>query len=227
MGGYATRLGRVTENIPKALVDVGGRPFVARQLELLAAQGIERVVLCVGHLGEMIAEAVGDGARFGLTVDYSFDGDRPRGTAGALARAAGKLGPAFFTLYGDSYLTCDMAAIKAAFEMSGKSGLMSVYRNKNRWGASNVEYAGGRIAAYDKKNTTPRMEHIDYGLGVFKREVFEKLPPDRACDLEAVYQDLLTRGELAAFESPERFYEIGSPEGLEEARRYLAGKSGR
>jgi NDP-sugar pyrophosphorylase family protein len=223
MGGYATRLGPVTEKIPKALVDVNGRPFIAHQLKLLASQGVARAVLCVGHLGEKIVKEIGDGARFGLKVEYSFDGERLRGTAGAIGGALKKLGPAFFTLYGDSYLECDMAAIQNAFEASGKSGLMTVYRNEGRWGPSNVEYSDGRIAAYDKKNRTAKMHHIDYGIGVFKSSVFERLAPDRPCDLETVYQDLLSRGELAAFESPTRFYEIGSPEGLEETRRYLAG----
>ena len=223
MGGYATRLGPVTEKIPKALVDVNGRPFIVHQLKLLASQGVARAVLCVGHLGDMIVKEIGDGARLGMKVEYSFDGGRLRGTAGAVANALDKLGPAFFTLYGDSYLECDMAAVQKAFEASGKSGLMTVYRNEGRWGPSNVEYDGGRIAAYDKKNPTPRMHHIDYGIGVFKSSVFESLEPDRPCDLETVYQGLLARGELAAFESPTRFYEIGSPEGLKETRRYLAG----
>lgn len=223
MGGYATRMGALTEKIPKALLDVDGQPFIARQLKLLASQGLCRAVLCVGHLGELIEAEVGDGARFGLKVEYSREGERLMGTAGAIVGALDKLGPAFFTLYGDSYLECDPAAVQAAFESSGKSGLMSVYRNDNRWGPSNVEYEAGQIKAYDKKRSTATMRHIDYGIGVFKRAVFERLPPGEPRDLQSVYQDLLASGDLAAFEAPKRFYEIGSPEGLEELRRYLAG----
>lgn len=221
MGGYATRLGAVTKKTPKALVDVNGKPFVAHQLRLLASLGVPRAVLCIGHLGEMIVNEIGDGAGLGIQVEYSFDGDELRGTAGALANALDKLGPAFFTLYGDSYLECDMAAVQRTFETSGKSGLMTVYRNEGRWGDSNVEYSDGRILAYDKKRRTAKMRHIDYGLGVFKKSVFENLHKPQ--DLENIYQDLLARGLLAAYESPKRFYEIGSPEGLEETRRYLAG----
>ena len=152
MGGYATRLKPITEKIPKALVDVGGKPFVFHQLRLFASQKIDRVVLCVGHLGEMIVKEVGDGSRFGIQVEYSFDGDRLRGTAGAIANALDKLGPAFFVLYGDSYLECDMAAVQSAFELSNKTSLMSVYRNEGRWGPSNVEFSNGQILSYDKKN---------------------------------------------------------------------------
>jgi MurNAc alpha-1-phosphate uridylyltransferase len=222
MGGYASRMGALTEKIPKALLDVNGQPFIARQLKLLASQGLRRAVLCVGHLGGQIEAEVGDGARFGLEVEYSRDSDRLMGTAGAIVRALPKLGPAFFTLYGDSYLECDLAAVQAAFESSGKSGLMSVYRNEGRWGQSNVEYANGRIITYDKQRPTATMRYIDYGIGVFKREVFARLP-DEPRDLESVYRELLASGDLAAFEASKRFYEIGSPEGLEELRRYLTG----
>ena len=221
MGGYGTRLGPVAEKIPKALVDINGQPFLVRQLKLLASQGFRRAVLCVGHLGEMIEKEVGDGARLGVQVEYSRDGERLRGTAGALRNALGKLGEAFFVIYGDSYLECDMAAVQASFEASGKSGLMTVYRNDGLLDSSNVEYAAGRIEAYDKKRRTPAMQHIDYGAGVFKKSVFEALNPEQPCDLESVYQSLLARGELAAFESLRRFYEVGSPQGLEEMRRRL------
>ena len=224
MGGLGTRLGPEAAMLPKALVDVNGQPFLARQLRLLAGQGFHRAVLCVGHLGDQIEAAIGDGSAFGLSVEYSRDGARSLGTAGAIHAALGRLGGAFFTLYGDSYLECDMAAVQAAFEASGKKGLMTVYRNEGRYGASNVEYADGRILAYDKKNPAPAMKHIDYGAGVFKGSAFAALERGVPADLADVFRDLLARGELAAYETATRFYEIGSPEGLEETRRHLRDK---
>ena len=222
-GGLATRLRPATETVPKALIDINGEPFLGRQLQLLARSGFERAVLCVGHLGERIREYAGDGRRFGVRLAYSFDGPQLLGTAGAIRRALPLLGEAFFVLYGDSYLPCDYKAAEQAFLACGKLGLMTVFRNEGRWDASNVEFSEGRILAYDKANRTPHMRHIDYGLGLFRRAAFDALPEGRPHDLAVVYQDLLGRGELAAHEVHERFYEIGSLEGIRELSEFLAG----
>jgi NDP-sugar pyrophosphorylase family protein len=220
-GGLATRLRPVTETIPKALIEVAGEPFLAHQLRLLRRNGFEHVVLCVGYLGEKIEAFAADGRGFGLHVEYAFDGPQLLGTAGALRRAMPMLGEEFAVIYGDSYLPCDYRAALAAFHDSGKPGLMSVYRNEGLWDTSNVEFAGGRILAYDKANRTPAMRHIDYGLGAFHRGAFDDVPASRPYDLAAVYQGLLRRGELAAWESSERFYEIGSMEGINDLGEFL------
>jgi len=220
-GGPATRLRPITEAIPKALIDINGEPFIAHQLRLLRTQGIEQVVLCVGYLGQKIVDVVGDGGARGMRVTYSFDGPRLLGTAGAIKRALPQLGEAFFVLYGDSYLECDYQEIKVAFEASGKMALMTVYRNESRWDTSNVEFVDGKILAYDKRRQTPQLRYIDYGLGTFRNTALAMVPGGETLDLETVYQDLLARRELAAFEITRRFYEVGSLEGLEETRQYL------
>lgn len=221
-GGLATRLRPITETIPKALVEIAGEPFLAHQLRLLRAAGYERVVLCVGHLGEMVRDFAGDGSAFGLHVEYSFDGPKLLGTAGAIVRALPLLDPRFSVIYGDSYLPCDYAAAERAFDESGKLGLMTVYRNEGQWDTSNVEFEQGRVVRYDKANRTPAMRHIDYGLGVLRREAFDGVPADQPYDLAAVYRDLVRRGELAAWESPDRFYEIGSREGIADLTEFLS-----
>lgn len=220
-GGLATRLRPMTVAVPKSLLEVNGEPFVVHQLRLLQARGVRRVVLCVGHLGELIQRAIGDGGPLGLQVDYSFDGPVLLGTAGAIRNALPKLGETFFVMYGDSYLPCDYAAIAAYFESAGVLAMMTVFRNEGKWDTSNVEFEAGRILAYSKTNRTPRMRYIDYGLGVFRAETFLGLPAGKACDLTALYADLLQRKQLAAFEVRERFYEIGSPEGLRETAEFL------
>lgn len=223
-GGLATRLHPTTEKIPKSLLDVNGEPFVAHQLRLLQSKGIRRVVLCVGHLGALIKTAIGDGSALGLQVDYSFDGPALLGTAGAIRKALPQLGDPFFVMYGDSYLPCDYAAITRNFESADALGMMTVFRNEGKWDASNVEFEAGKILAYSKSNWTPRMRHIDYGLGVFRAQAFENLLAGKAYDLTEVYKDLLQRNQLAAFEVHERFYEIGSPAGLRETAEFLAAR---
>jgi NDP-sugar pyrophosphorylase family protein len=221
-GGLATRLRPVTETIPKSLVDVNGEPFIYHQLRLLRASGVERVVVCVGYLGDMIEEQVGNGGQFDLQVGYSSDGQHLLGTAGAIKRAVPLLGDAFFVLYGDSYLPCDYASVERVFIARACLALMTVMRNEGRWDTSNVEFADGRIIEYDKARPTTRMRHIDYGLGALRREAIDLVPSDEPRDLAWLYQDLLRRGELAAFEVDQRFFEIGSFRGLEETRRHLA-----
>jgi NDP-sugar pyrophosphorylase family protein len=221
-GGLATRLRPATEKIPKSLVDVNGEPFIAHQLRLLKANGVARVVLCVGFLGEMLRDAVNDGRAFGLEVKYSFDGSSLLGTAGALKRAVPLLGRAFLTLYGDSYLLCDYTGVAKVFEDSGKQALMTVFHNEGQWDTSNVEFENGCILAYNKKEKTPRMKHIDYGLGTFTAKAFDRVPAEQAFDLADLYQAILADGELAGLEISQRFYEIGSPEGLAETSRFIA-----
>ena len=222
-GGLATRLWPMTETIPKSLVDVAGKPFAVHQLELLKRAGVKEIVYCIGYLGEKVRDELGDGSRYGLRISYSEDGPRPLGTGGAVRRAVPLLGPAFFILYGDAYLRCDYAAVEEAFRASGRKGLMTVLRNEDRWDRSNVVFEEGRILRYDKKDRDARMKYIDYGLGVLSAGVLEQYPGNESLDLATVYQDLLGAGELTGFEVTERFYEVGSAAGLEEARAFLSG----
>lgn len=220
-GGLATRLRPITETIPKSLIAICGEPFIAHQLKLLRANGIEEVVLCTGYLGEMIQEFVGDGSQFEMRVSYSSDGEQLLGTAGAIRKALPLVGGSFFVLYGDSYLPCDYRAVESAFERSGMRGLMTIYRNEGQFDTSNVEASDGGIVRYDKRNRTGAMRHIDYGLGVFRSSVFDNLPVNEPHDLSGIYQDLLQKGELAGFEVTQRFYEIGSAQGIKDLERYL------
>jgi N-acetyl-alpha-D-muramate 1-phosphate uridylyltransferase len=221
-GGPATRLRPMTETIPKSLLELNGEPFAVHQLRLLKSSGISRVVMCVGHLGKLIQRAIGKGTALGVEVDYSFDGPVLLGTAGAIKNALPKLGDAFFVIYGDSYLPCDYARIARAFEASGATAMMTVFRNEGKWDTSNVEFGDGKILAYSKTERTPRMRYIDYGLGMFRAEAFGHVPAGKACDLAELYADLLSRKQLAAYEVTERFYEIGSPAGLRETAEFLA-----
>jgi N-acetyl-alpha-D-muramate 1-phosphate uridylyltransferase len=182
-------------------------------------------MLCIGHLGEMIQDFAKGGRDFGLNIGYSFDGAPLLGTAGAIRKALPQLHNQFFVLYGDSYLDCDYAAVADAFTASKKRGLMTIYRNEGSFDTSNVEAENGSILRYDKKNRTPQMHYIDYGLGVFQRSVFEELPSNQICDLADVYKSLLAARQLAAYEVQKRFYEIGSPSGIADLEQYLKKSS--
>jgi NDP-sugar pyrophosphorylase family protein len=219
-GGLATRMRPLTEKVPKSMLEVAGEPFIAHQLREFARQGVSRVVVCTGFLGEMIEAHVGDGARFGLSVVYSPDGEVLRGTGGALRQALPLLGQEFMVIYGDSWLKADFAAITDSFRAQGKLSLMTVFRNEGAFDSSNVEFEAGIIRDYDKKNRTPQMRYIDWGLGLIRRDAFQGWNQERF-DLADLYHGLVPRGELAGYEVHERFYEIGSFGGLEETGALL------
>ena len=215
-GGMATRLRPITQNIPKLLVEVAGEPFFTHQIRLLKQAGLTHLVLCVGFLGEQIVELYGDGSRWGVKIEYVFDGPKLRGTGGALINALPRLGENFYVLYGDSYLPIDYTAVGEAFLRSGQLGLMTVFENQGRFDQSNVWFECGEIKVYDKQNPRPQMHHIDYGLGVFRAAAFDGFSREVPVDLAEVQKALVARRQLAGYELKQRFYEIGSPAGLAE-----------
>ncbi|WPO44302.1 nucleotidyltransferase family protein [Tardiphaga sp. 42S5] len=223
-GGLATRLKPITERIPKALVDVAGEPFILRQLAYLRGQGVTRVVMCIGFLGEQIRDVVGDGSASGLSVSYSQDWPKLLGTGGALKQALPLLDSQFLVLYGDSYLPIDFNAVEDRFLNSGKPALMTVQRNADQWDKSNVLFSDDVIVEYNKRVPTPEMKHIDYGLGAISADILAAEQGDEAFDLADVYHRLSLAGQLAGFEVQERFYEIGSHKGLAEAADYFRGR---
>jgi NDP-sugar pyrophosphorylase family protein len=224
-GGLATRLRPVTETIPKALVDVGGRPFIEHQLDLFRRHGMRRIVLCLGYRGEMVRDHVGDGARWGVQCEYVFDGPVLQGTGGALREAAALLGELFWVTYGDSYMDIDYGAVLRAFELTSSLALMTVLANNNQWDRSNVVFREGVLVAYDKRHQTPDMKHIDYGVALLRKQALSTLPASGPADLADLYTGLAARGQLMGYEVTRRFYEIGSPAGLEEARGVAASWS--
>lgn len=212
-GGLATRLKPITNTIPKSLVPVAGKPFIYHQLELLNDNNINHVVLCLGHLGEMVESEVGNKYK-NITVEYSYDGPLLLGTGGAVKKAICKVDDVFGVLYGDSYLPLNYADVINYYKQSGKYGLMTVYANNNKYDVSNVLFKYNEILKYSKTQLIPEMKHIDYGFSMFNKVVFESMPD--SFDLSKIMIQLIEQNQLAGYESYSRFYEIGSFSGLSE-----------
>ncbi len=223
-GGLATRLFPKTLKIPKSLIEIDGFPFIHHQLLLLKEKGVTQVILCVGNFGTMIEEYVGDGSRFGLMVHYSYDGDVLLGTGGAIKKATAFLPDVFMIQYGDSYLDIDFEPIEQRFYAGIFPVLMTVFRNRNSSDTSNVILQEGRILKYDKKNRDPAMEYIDYGLLIVRKTIFEEYPPDAAFDLSLVFSQSVAAGQVTPYEVKQRFYEIGSDEGINETGNYIRNR---
>jgi NDP-sugar pyrophosphorylase family protein len=211
----------ITETIPKALIPIAGKPFIHHQLNYLFKQGIRHVVLCIGYLGEMVKESIGDGANFGLNVKYSFDGKQLLGTGGAIKKSLPMLSKDFYILYGDSFLPINFAPIEKAFLDSNKLGLMTVLKNHNQWDSSNVIFQNGQLLEYNKLQYSPLMDYIDYGLGILNQSVFDKFPDNEAFDLADVYNELSLENQLEGYEVFDRFYEIGSIAGIKDTEKFF------
>jgi NDP-sugar pyrophosphorylase family protein len=218
-GGLGTRMQPLTDTCPKTLLPVRERPFAYHQLHWLAAQGINEVVYSIGHQGDLIRRYWEQEPSPVSRIRYVDEGQRLRGTAGALrlAREQGVLDERFFVIYGDSFLPVDFGPIWRAFQAGNQPALMTVLRNEGRWDRSNAIYQPGRIVRYDK-GAAPGLQYIDYGLSCFRRDVFDDLTHS---DLAALFHELSLQGRLAGFEVHERFYEIGSPAGLRDFEQYL------
>ena len=231
-GGLATRMRPLTDRIPKALIPAGGKPFVDHQLGWLARHGVTDVVMCIAYRGDAIRAYIdgndGDaGARHGLRVRFVDEGENLRGTAGALRLALdeGALEESFLVTYGDSFLPIDFGDVFRAYAGAGTPALMTVFRNDGRWDTSNVIFDGRMVTLYDKQRTTrPASDFtfIDYGLTALSRQVIaDEIPAGVSADLSTLFHGLSVRGALAGLEVAQRFYEIGSPAGLEDFERWL------
>jgi NDP-sugar pyrophosphorylase family protein len=200
---------------------VHGKPFLEYQIELLKKSGVQDVVLCVGHRGDQIIGYFGDGSSCGTNIRYSCE-DRLLGTAGALKNAAVLLDDVFYTMYGDSYLFLDFASTMRYFLSQNKLALMTVYRNQNRYDRSNTAIAGNLVTKYTKQDRTQDMVYIDYGASIFRKEVLKMIPENQFYPLEELFPRLIVKEELLAFEVEERFYEIGSPQGIKDFAEYIS-----
>ena len=220
-GGIATRLRPMTETIPKSLLQVAGEPFIAHQLRLLRTNGIKKVVICSGYLGGQIEKFVATGARFDLSVTFSADGEKLLGTGGAVKKALALLDEEFFVMYGDSYLTVDFKSVYDYFLTTPSLALMTVLKNHNAWDKSNIVFKDNQIITYDKKNKVDGMDYIDYGLGILKKSAFDAMASKEVFDLSQLYQDIIAKKQMSGYVVSERFYEIGSLNGLAETQEYI------
>jgi N-acetyl-alpha-D-muramate 1-phosphate uridylyltransferase len=220
-GGLATRLRPITDVIPKSLIEIHNRPFIDWQLRLLSQNGIEKIVICIGYKSEMIKDFVGNGAKYGVEILYSYDGQFQLGTGGAIRKALPLLGDEFMVIYGDSYLPTDFGVVEAAFHSAKKPALMTVFCNDGAYDDSNVLFIDGELKQYSKRAPLQRMSHIDYGLSVFSSSVFSSFPLNLPLDLSQICENLSQTGSLAGYEVHERFYEIGSVKGIKEFSEYV------
>jgi NDP-sugar pyrophosphorylase family protein len=221
-GGLGTRLGSLTQGLPKPMVSVAGRPLLEHLLQQLAAQGFTDALLLVGHRADVIEKHFGDGRRLGLSLHYSREAE-PLGTGGAFRLARPLIRQRFLMLYGDLYRPIDYAALA----MMHEGNALAVYpyvEGLTTIACANVglDPSGRRVVVYAKSRPELDLSHVDAGFGFFLPEVLDLLP-DGVSNLEqSVYPILASRGELDAIPVDRTFVDIGNPSDLAAARQQLA-----
>jgi len=216
-GGLATRLGDIAKNIPKSMIPIENKPFLEYQIENLKKQDIKDIVLCVGHLSEKIEEYFGDGSSFGVNIKYSYDGDKPLGSIGAIKNAEPLLDDVFFIMYGDSYLSVDFQKAYSFFKEQDKQALMVVYKNNDKYDKSNLIVKDNMVTNYGDKNAV----YIDYGTSILSKKALEDIPKNTMFSTGELFSNLIKKNELLAYEAKERFYHIGNPDALEELKSFI------
>ena len=223
-GGLATRLRPITEKIPKSLILINETPFVIHQLSLLYQNGINNIHFCLGYLGKEIEKIVQKSSFSNkMKITYSYDGEILLGTGGAIKNAFSYISVDFLIIYGDSYLDINYKSVFNFFQKKSntKNGLMTVFKNENKFDKSNIVFKQNKIINYSKKEITADMNYIDFGLGILRKNHFDLYSTNQTFDLSNVYQDLVKENELLGFESKNRFYEIGSLVGINDLSKHL------
>lgn len=219
-GGLATRLRSHFSNLPKYCIPINGVPFALHQLKLLKKMGFHDIILCVGYQSEKIQKLLGDGSQLGLHIRYSQDGNEPLGTGGAIKKASEIVDSPFAVIYGDSYLEFDVNPVFKAYLSSQKKALLTIFKNNGQWDKSNIVIKDNEVKVYDKTTQSSDMHYIDYGFSIFSKTTFEDFTKS-AFDLSDVIQKLIQEKQLAIYEVKERFYEVGTIEGIKELEAHL------
>ena len=213
-GGFGTRLGDLTRDLPKPMIEIGGRPYLERVIETFASRSLREFVLLTGYKAEVIEEHFGDGERFGVHIAYSRESE-PLGTGGALREARELLGDRFILTFGDVLRRFDYDR----FVYQHIANCLAVYR---RLTVGNADVAEGYVTRFDKR--APELPYIDAGFSVMQTSTIDLLPTAGACSFEEiVYANLAEHGQLEAEIVDHDFHDIGTPDELARTRAALEG----
>jgi NDP-sugar pyrophosphorylase family protein len=211
-GGFGTRLGDLTRDVPKPMIPIGGRPYLERVIDSFARCGLRDIVLLTGYRSEVIETHFGDGAAFGVRISYSRETE-PLGTGGAIREARRLLGERFVMAYGDVLRYFDYRRFVAAHH----EPCLAVYPRQT---VGNTEVEDGRVTRFDKK--AQELPFIDAGFSIMPSSVIDLLPPHGPSSFEeTIFPILAAELRLAAEIVDLDFFDIGTPEELARTRAEL------
>lgn len=222
-GGRGTRLGALTADRPKALLEIGGRPFIDHLVTAVAGQGFDRILLLLGYRADLIERHVDDVGAWGLDVEcVATDPDDQTGRR--FQAAMDRIEERFLFLYCDNLWPMPFDVMWARYLEAGTPGMVTIYDNQDRFTRNNVRVGpDGLVEVYDRSRTQTDLGGVEIGYGFFERSVLEGLTGADASFQDAIYPDLIARRQLAAFTTSHRYYSIGKPERLADTERYVTG----
>ena len=220
-GGLATRLRSLTKKNPKSLIKINNKPFIERQLDFLEKQGIKKVVISIGHHGNKIKKYLNKYYKKKIKILYIKDTPILLGTGGAIINSLKFLKDFFYVVYGDSYLRIDLKRMKKVYKKKKPKILMALYKNNNKLDRSNISINKQGYIYYDKKNPKKNMKYIDYGVSIMKASIFKKFKKKKYYDLENIFYYYSLRKDIIGMKFKNRFFEIGSKKGINDANNYF------
>src|SRR5690606_35679029 len=208
-GGRGTRLRPLTDTRPKAMIEFHGKPFLGYLVEMLRDQGFDRILLLLGYLPHVVIDHFGDGAAYGVEIEYDVTGPDDL-TAYRLQHAAARLDDTFLLLYCDNYWPMRFDAMWEAYVASGALAQVTVYDNDDGYTRDGLRVDDdGFVTTYDRTRTQPGLKGVEIGFAILRRDVVLPLLPDEQQLFEdAVYPPLIARRQLHAFRTGHRYYSV-------------------
>ena len=223
-GGRGTRMQPLTNDRPKPMVPILGRPFLEYQIEQLRDQGFERVLLLLGYLPQVVQDHFGDGRAWGVQIEYSVTGPDDL-TSSRVATARHLIDPCFLLLYCDNYWPMQMERMWKRFQSAAKPGMITVYGNKDAYSRGSVILdEANNVLVFDRLRVTPGLQGVEISYAILTDLALELLPEKDTLFEEAIYTPLAEQGRLAAYVSDHRYYSVGSLHRLPDTEEFMRRK---
>ena len=220
-GGKGSRLHPETENCPKPLLPIAGKPILEHIINRAKADGFSHFILAIYHLGHMIEEYFGNGEKFGVKIDYLRE-TSPLGTAGALSLLDPPPNSAIIVTNGDVITDIRYSELLEFHQQNGASATMAVRMHEwqNPFGV--VQTQGIEITSYEEKPIF--RSNINAGVYVIDPSFLKLLKKSERCDMPTLFELIQGKGKrIVAFPIYETWLDVGSPKDLELAR-FLSGR---
>ncbi len=225
-GGAGKRMGELARDVPKPMVPIAGRPILEHLIAWARREGVERVLLLIGHKGDVIRQHFGDGSAYGLAIDYHQETE-PLGTAGAVREVADRLDESFLVLYGDTVLDLDLAHLTDAHASSGALATLVVHPNDHPHDSDLLEAEdSGLVTAFHRKPREMKdglylPNLVSAAMYVMSRDLLQHVEPGAFADFgRDVFPKLVEGGKrLHAYNTPQYIKDVGTPQRLAEVAK--------
>jgi len=222
-GGRGVRLRPLTLTLPKPMIPIHGKPFLAYLMELLKKNGIEEVIILVGYFHEQIEEYFGAGEKFGLKITYSYD--PVEADTGTRVRNASRLfAEHFLLLYGDNYWPLNLSMLTRFYKDKKKKASTVVYSNFDNSTRNNMLVNENAIVEiYDRERKKKNLNAVDIGFFIVQKNVIDLLPSGNCSFEKTVIPALIKKRQLAGFLTHEKYYALTDASRIPKIEAVLRG----